>query len=179
MIHDDLTDDEVAEMAGDGTAVHLPFVKAALELQRHRAAMAADEERVRSVVSEIVVAVLSKLPTNVGGEPLADAIAIRVAKHLACAAVRLTGGDRSMLLEVYNFILDHAGLDARSIWGPELALLDRLLATVRPCQSRSRSQPASSPQSSSGPPPSTSRDRTFARCCSRKVAPSRPTVIAW
>ncbi len=38
MISDDLSDDDVAEMAGDGTNTHLTFVRAAMEIRRRRTA---------------------------------------------------------------------------------------------------------------------------------------------
>jgi hypothetical protein len=37
----DLSDEEIAEMIGDGTCTHLPQVRMALEIQRRRAAHAA------------------------------------------------------------------------------------------------------------------------------------------
>lgn len=73
------------------------------ELAGLRAAVAANEERVRGVVREAVVAVLSRLPTNTGDEnyaPLADAIATRAAKQLATADVRLSDGEDNHLGEL-------------------------------------------------------------------------------
>lgn len=88
----DLSDTDLAEMVGDGTLIYLPFVRAALELQRHRSAVAADGERVRSVVEQAALASLDEsrhwafstgthLTIN-----LATAIADRAAKQLAGAA---------------------------------------------------------------------------------------------
>lgn len=77
------------------------------EIRRHRAAKAADEERVRSVVREAMVAALTTAEwraLNLIGVthfdqvvPLADTIADRAAKQLASAAVRLTPEERAQL----------------------------------------------------------------------------------
>ncbi len=92
MIHDDLTDDEVAEMAGDGTATHLNFVRAALELQRHRAARAADEERLASAIRVALHdGEMATIQERMDGA--LDLIARRAAKQLASPGLSLEERD--------------------------------------------------------------------------------------
>lgn len=100
--------------------------QAAAEIRRHRADLTADEERVRSVVRDVVTEVAidwSPKLSAVTLPMLADAIATRAAEQLASAAVRLSANDRQVL----NELSGHMKLTAT-----EQSLLDRLLATVRP-----------------------------------------------
>jgi hypothetical protein len=120
------------------------------EIAQFRAAAAADEERVRSVVREAAMAELTERklyivkpqqPTMgeialeayghgkscdavaLQGDDLQaqlDAIASRAAKQLASAAVRLSDNDRRVLIELSG----HMKLTAA-----EQSLIDRLLAT--------------------------------------------------
>jgi hypothetical protein len=118
----------------------------AAELQSHRAAVSANEERVRNVVSEIGRAMIAA-QVNAGawldslylqGPAFVDAIASRAAKQLATAAVGLSEEERvgiqavrDVVAEVWN-IEPIPGTADTSEWAAirrGVALLDRLLAT--------------------------------------------------
>jgi hypothetical protein len=120
----DLTDEELAEWGAMGSARDimgmnrhrvLPALKRAIEeLQRHRAARTADEERVRSVVRDAVEAGYEfavdnadisehdgwhrtdpriEWPTESKREVELDAIATRAAKQLATPVARMSDED--------------------------------------------------------------------------------------
>ena len=107
----------------------------ATELRDLRAARAADEERVRSVVREAVLQAFEAYDHgyNANRAEMVDHAAARAAKQLATAAVRLSEDDlRGM--QLIRLHLDEAGHDWRE--GTALAdvqlarlFLDRLLAT--------------------------------------------------
>lgn len=95
----DLTDERLAELvhwSSDASYGGMPDTHTALlELQRHRAAQTADEERVRSVVLKAWNSAHGDMTLR--DDQLADAIATRAAKQLASAAARLTAEDFSRI----------------------------------------------------------------------------------
>lgn len=96
--------------------------RAALEVERHRAAISADKERVRAVVDAVAMRVLVELENYETHDEAAHQIANRAADQLATPAVRLTEEER------YNLGDVRAHLGKRPyLWSDELATLDRLI----------------------------------------------------
>lgn len=130
----DLTDEEIEhwrsvkagrEMFGielDHAQRHL--MRAIDELQRHRSALAADRERVRSVVYDVALDALRWHK----GDPLdrADAIASRAAEQLATAGVGLSDVDRVRLRSVRE-LLDKQP----DVWDLEANLIDRIIGVSK------------------------------------------------
>lgn len=90
----DLSDDELARIEARPCCVNRPCTdyacRAAREIRRHRAALAADKERVRHVVSDAAVRVLSTPrpaldPANVAA--WSDAIAELAVEQLATTGI--------------------------------------------------------------------------------------------
>jgi hypothetical protein len=93
------------------------------EIRRHRSALAADEERVRSVVrAEMNELIANDGPVTTPEE--VDYIATRAAKQLATAAVRLSEDERNHLLSIRSQLRC-----SQHMWRSEIATLDRLLVT--------------------------------------------------
>lgn len=99
----DLTDERIAELVNRGSngrnhderAVHTSL----LELQLHRAAVAADRERIRTTVSSLMIELIdSDGPVTTRDE--VGYIAERAADQLATAAVRLTADERDALRKI-------------------------------------------------------------------------------
>lgn len=94
----DLTDERLSKLLRNGRSELEPGELTVMitELSSHRAAQAADEERVRSVVLDVVMGVLNtkRIPDGDDrdwGQFLIEEIATRAAKQLASAAVRRPG----------------------------------------------------------------------------------------
>lgn len=156
---DRLTDAELSEVC-DVFGPSLRLTALVIEVREHRAALAADEERVRSVVREAIeagygfavdnaeisehdgwhrTAPTIEWPLTSKIEEHLDAITTRAAKQLASAAVRMTEEDREALGWLLDRMTDdilgkHGGHGMRDfqMLTDARALIVRLLATVRP-----------------------------------------------
>jgi len=100
-----------------------------IELRRHRAAVAADEQRVRGVVADalnVELALARRLDDD-----FVRSVAVRAAKQLATAAVMMTADERAVLLEWRKSHLPWAMPrdDAERKYNTLVAVIDRLLAT--------------------------------------------------
>jgi hypothetical protein len=132
-----LDDDRLEELVHWTGGSGMPDTHALLkELQRHRAAVAANQERVREVVRAAVVAECWPNDDDGSRARVSDAIATRVSEQLAGAAVQLSDEDvtlvrrvRERLAEIpfdgYGWHVD----EAKRTRDTEVAALDRLLAT--------------------------------------------------
>lgn len=132
----DLTDEELAHEWSIEESRHedWPGRRMIIELQRHRASRAADEERVRSVVREAFVEVSERSGAQFVQRYIED-IATRATKQLASAAVRPSEEDVATL----DLIRDEVGYGISVVEDADgskrdrcCSLLDRLIATVRP-----------------------------------------------
>jgi hypothetical protein len=115
-----LTDEELACWVREEIAP--PLHAALLELQRHRSAIAADKERVRKVVMEVV----SDAEGSVF-ESTADyvtAVSYGIADQLATSAVKLTADE---VKQLEHHIRDHRATSAYSC-----SLIERLIGTAAP-----------------------------------------------
>lgn len=136
----DLTDariDELIRFTVDSRHIDMCAIHTALkELQRHRAARAADEERVRSVVRDALDELFNAGELRANDAAYRLAIAARAAKQLASAAVRLSE-EELRGLQLMRRHLDEGSHDWREgtamsdVQSARIAV-DRLLATVRP-----------------------------------------------
>jgi hypothetical protein len=143
MTMSDLTDEDIARCEQTSDFCSEDFWSLLAEVKRHRSALAADEERVRSVVSEIGRAMIAA-QVNAGawldslylqGPAFVDAIATRAAKQLATAAGKLSEEERRALKRMRVREETTASaigfLDAGILADTQtaIALIDRLLAT--------------------------------------------------
>lgn len=97
------------------------------EIRRHRSALAADRERVRSVVREAMTqAYANGRGLNSYAAADLDAIATRAAEQLATALVGLSEEDRVRLRNIADLLRKQP-----VCWDMEAALLDRLLGATK------------------------------------------------
>lgn len=109
------------------------------EVKRHRSALAADGERVRSVV----LAALDELTEGwsyidrAHAGPAKDAIATRAAEQLATAVPLLTVDDKALLFQVRDaqastlLSIGHLSEDVAANLTAKIALLNRLLGATK------------------------------------------------
>lgn len=121
----DLTEKELnlvfTAIDGDHDGIVDFMTRLAIEVKRHRAAKAADKERVRSVVDAAAIRVLSALENYETHDEAAHAIAERAAEQLSGAAPVLSEKDRDIAIRMRKSI-QHTG--------EFTALLDRSIGDV-------------------------------------------------
>ena len=140
---DDLRDEDLDYLWNNVGGDH-GFVRALIdEVRRHRSALAADMERVRSVVAGVARQVAADnydLDETIGVfqlQALASDIATRAAEQLATGGVGLSETDRGHLRDmrererVTKLSLCHLGAGINESCDARMAILDRLLGASK------------------------------------------------
>lgn len=98
-----------------------------IELKQMRSALAADRERVRSVLADVLRAAHQLPQTRYADtDAFIDEVATRAAEQLATAGVGLSKEERNHLLSIKSQLSYSANL-----WRAELATIDRLLGASK------------------------------------------------